>query len=91
MTGLDTRGLTNFIRDNGAPRGTISNDRNGNFGIKKLIKNTLKWPGLMVWIWQKQYLLKISSPGKVLRHGLKKMDIKKLKRKNLRSLQSIME
>ena len=46
LTGLDTRGLTNFIRDNGAPRGTISNDRNGNFGIKKLIKNTLKWPGL---------------------------------------------
>ena len=46
ITGLDTRSLTNFIRDKGAPKGTISNNKNGNFNIKKLIKNSIKWPGL---------------------------------------------
>ncbi len=46
LTGLDTRSLTNLIRDKGAPRGTISNKKSGNFGIKKLINTTLKWPGL---------------------------------------------
>ena len=46
LTGLDTRSLTNFIRDKGAPRGTICHNKVGNFGIKKLINTTLKWPGL---------------------------------------------
>ena len=31
ITGLDTRGLTNFIRDKGAPKGTIANNKNGKF------------------------------------------------------------
>ena len=42
ITGLDTRSLTNFIRDKGAPKGTISNNKNGNFNIKKLIKKSIK-------------------------------------------------
>ena len=46
MTGLDTRSLTNFIRDKGAPKGTISNNKKGKFNIKKLINNSIKWPGL---------------------------------------------
>ncbi len=46
ITGLDTRSLTNFIRDKGAPKGTISNSKNGKFNIKKLIKKTTVWPGL---------------------------------------------
>ena len=46
ITGLDTRGLTNFIRDKGAPKGTISNNKSGKFNIKKLIKKTTAWPGL---------------------------------------------
>ena len=46
ITGLDTRSLTNFIRDKGAPKGTISNNKNGNFNIKKLINTSTKWPGL---------------------------------------------
>ncbi len=46
ITGLDTRSLTNFIRDKGAPKGTISNNKNGNFNIKKLINISTKWPGL---------------------------------------------
>ena len=46
ITGLDTRSLTNFIRDKGAPKGTISNNKLGKFNIKKLIKKTTAWPGL---------------------------------------------
>ena len=46
LTGLDTRSLTNFIRDKGAPKGTISNNKTGKFNIKKLINFSIKWPGL---------------------------------------------
>ena len=46
LTGLDTRSLTNFIRDKGAPKGTISNNKNGKFNIKKLNNMSVKWPGL---------------------------------------------
>ena len=35
ITGLDTRSLTNFIRDKGAPKGTISNNNKGIFNLKK--------------------------------------------------------
>ena len=46
ITGLDTRNLTNFIRDKGAPKGTISNNKNGKFNLKKLLNLSIKWPGL---------------------------------------------
>jgi len=46
ITGLDTRNLTNFIRDKGAPKGTISNNKKGEFNINKLINKSIKWPGL---------------------------------------------
>ena len=46
ITGLDTRGLTNFIRDRGAPKGTIANFKDGKFNISKLIKKSINWPGL---------------------------------------------
>ena len=46
ITGLDTRNLTNFIRDNGAPKGTISFSKRGNFNIKELTYSTIKWGGL---------------------------------------------
>ena len=46
ITGLDTRSLTNFIRDKGAPKGTICNSKNGKFSINKLINSTIKWSGL---------------------------------------------
>jgi len=46
ITGLDTRSLTNFIRDKGAPKGTICNNKKGNFNIKKLINSSVKWSGL---------------------------------------------
>ena len=46
ITGLDTRNLTNFIRDNGAPKGTIAYSKNGKFNISKLTNTTIKWNGL---------------------------------------------
>ena len=46
ITGLDTRSLTNFIRDKGAPKGTISYFKKGRFNINKLTNTTVKWSGL---------------------------------------------
>ena len=46
IAGLDTRSLTNFIRDNGAPKGTISFSKKGKFNINKLKNLSIKWNGL---------------------------------------------
>ena len=46
ITGIDTRNLTNFIRDKGAPKGTISFSKNNKLNIKKLLRQTQKWSGL---------------------------------------------
>jgi len=46
ITGLDTRSLTNLIRDKGAPKGTISFSKKGKFNINKLKNLSMKWDGL---------------------------------------------
>jgi len=46
ITGLDTRSLTNFIRDKGAPKGTISYSKKGKFNNNKLKNLSNKWNGL---------------------------------------------
>jgi carbamoyl-phosphate synthase small subunit len=46
ITGLDTRSLTNFIRDKGAPKGTISHSKKGKFNLNNLTKSTINWSGL---------------------------------------------
>ena len=46
ITGIDTRNLTNFIRDIGAPKGTIVFSKDKKFNIKELVKSTNKWSGL---------------------------------------------
>jgi carbamoyl-phosphate synthase small subunit len=46
ITGLDTRSLTNFIRDKGAPKGTIAYSKTEKFNISKLTNSTIKWSGL---------------------------------------------
>jgi carbamoyl-phosphate synthase small subunit len=46
ITGIDTRNLTNTIRDKGAPKGIISFSKKGKFNIKNLLSNTQKWSGL---------------------------------------------
>ena len=46
ITGLDTRSLTKFIRDKGAPKGTISFSKKSRFNINKLKNLSIKWNGL---------------------------------------------
>ena len=46
ITGIDTRNLANFIRDKGAPKGTVSFSRKNKFNINKLLRQTQKWSGL---------------------------------------------
>ena len=46
ITGIDTRNLTNFIRDIGAPKGTIVFSKNKKFNVSELVKFTNKWSGL---------------------------------------------
>ena len=46
ITGLDTRSLTNFIREKGAPKGTIEFSKSGKFNINKLKNLSAKWSGL---------------------------------------------
>ena len=46
ITGLDTRLLTNIIRDKGAPKGTVSFSKKGKFNVSKLYNITVKWSGL---------------------------------------------
>ena len=51
ITGIDTRNLTNLIRDKGAPKGTISFLRNKKFNIKKLLTTTLQEdPGMIPYL-----------------------------------------
>ena len=42
IIGIDTRSLTNTIRDKGAPKGTISFIKKEKLNIKKLLKVTQK-------------------------------------------------
>ena len=91
ITGLDTRSLTNFIRDKGAPKGTISNSNKGIFNLKKLTNSSIKWPGLNGLDLAKIVTTKKNIYGKVLKLGKKKEVLKKIKRKNTRLLQLIME
>ena len=46
ITGIDTRNLTNIIRDKGAPKGTISFFKKNKVNLKKLLRITQKWGGL---------------------------------------------
>ena len=46
LMGLDTRSLTSFIRDKGAPKGTVSYSDKGKFNINKLTNLSIKWSGL---------------------------------------------
>ena len=84
ITGLDTRSLTNFIRDKGAPKGTISNNKQGNFNIKKLINISTKWPGLNGLDLAKDVTTKKAYTWKGLKTWEKGKGFKKNKKKSLR-------
>ena len=46
LSGIDTRQLTNLIRDKGMPNGVIAHNAKGKFDSKKLAKMAADWPGL---------------------------------------------
>ena len=46
IAGIDTRALTQHIRDNGAPRGVICHNQAGEFDVKALQEMAKNWPGL---------------------------------------------
>tara|TARA_Y100000782_G_scaffold110965_1_gene138191 strand:- start:424 stop:1044 length:621 start_codon:yes stop_codon:yes gene_type:complete len=83
ITGLDTRGLTNFIRDKGAPKGTISNNKKGNFNLKKLINTSVKWPGLKGLDLAKTVTTSKKYVWRDLKLGKKKKVLKKIKKNHL--------
>jgi len=74
ITGLDTRGLTNFIRDKGAPKGTISYSKKGKFNINKLKNLSNKWNGLKNLDLAEKVKLKKIINGQGLKPGKKKVD-----------------
>jgi carbamoyl-phosphate synthase small subunit len=46
LSGVDTRELTNLIRDKGMPNGVITHNAKGKFDIAKLMKMASSWSGL---------------------------------------------
>ena len=67
ITGLDTRSLTNLIRDKGAPKGTIAYSKKGKFNISKLTNSTIKWSGLK----NLDLAEKVTTPKNYIWKGLK--------------------
>jgi len=47
ISGLDTRALTAYIRDNGMPNGVIAHNQDGEFDIPALVKQAAEWAGLV--------------------------------------------
>ena len=84
LTGLDTRSLTNYIRDKGAPKGTISNNKNGNFNIKKLMNMSVKWNGLNGLDLAREVTTKRNYTWKGLKTWRKGSGYKKSKKKEFR-------
>ncbi len=83
ITGIDTRNLTNFIRDKGAPKGTVVFFKNGKFDLKKILKVTKKWSGLKNLDLAKQVTTKKSYVWKDFKTWKKGSGFIKNKKKNL--------
>ncbi len=83
ITGIDTRNLTNFIRDKGAPKGTVVFFKNGKFDLKKILEVTKKWNGLKNLDLAKQVTTKKSYVWKDFKTWKKGSGFIKNKKKNL--------
>ena len=84
LTGIDTRSLTNFIREKGAPKGTISVNKSGNFNIRKLTNLSIKWPGLNGLDLAKEVTTKKTYKWKGLQTWQKGLGYKKSIKNNLK-------
>ena len=87
ITGIDTRSLTNFIRDKGAPKGTISNNKYGKFNINKLINRSIKWAGLSGMDLAQEVTTNKTYTWNGFKTWKKIKVMKKIKRKNTELLQ----
>jgi len=47
LSGIDTRALTNLIREKGMPNGVVAHHAKGQFDLKKLKAQAAAWPGLV--------------------------------------------
>lgn len=47
ISGVDTRAITSFIRDNGMPKGVIAHNTKGEFDVTALIEQAKSWEGLV--------------------------------------------
>jgi len=83
LTGIDTRSLTNFIREKGAPKGTISVNKSGNFNLKKLMNFSIKWSGLNGLDLAKEVTTKKTYKWKGLQTWKKGLGYKKSIKNNL--------
>ena len=83
LTGIDTRSLTNFIREKGAPKGTISVNKSGNFNLKKLMNFSIKWSGLNGLDLAKEVTTKKTYKWKGLQTWQKGLGYKKSIKNNL--------
>ncbi len=46
IAGIDTRAMTQMIRDEGAPNGVVAHNASGKFDLEALHKKAKEWPGL---------------------------------------------
>ena len=81
ITGIDTRKLTNYIRDNGAPKGTLQFSKKKKYNIENLKKLNDKWSGLLGLDLASQVSCKKPYKWNSLKTWNKEQDYKKNKKK----------
>ena len=91
ITGIDTRKLTNYIRDNGAPKGTLQFSKKKKYNIENLKKLNDNWSGLLGLDLASQVSCKKPYKWNSLKTWNKEQDYKKNKKKVIKLLQLIME
>ncbi|NJM31103.1 MAG: glutamine-hydrolyzing carbamoyl-phosphate synthase small subunit [Rhizobiales bacterium] len=47
LSGIDTRALTNLIREKGMPNGVVAHNAKGKFDVQRLKKMAAAWPGIV--------------------------------------------
>ena len=85
IVNLDTRIITNYIRDKGAPKGIIQFLKNGRHNIKELVKKSKSWKGLLGLDLAK----KVTCKNSYTWNSLKSWDKKKGYVKNKKNLYKI--
>ena len=81
ITGIDTRKLTNYIRDNGAPKGTLQFSKEKKYNIENLKKLNKNWSGLLGLDLASQVTCKKSYVWNSLKTWKKEKGYKKNKKK----------